>query len=321
MEMPTTVGWSLDSIDMPTRIFREKPFVQFTSAVELYTRRELTNPDDILNGFEGVERVLEKRLNISIFYGLMEGMMDASLLWESSKRLRRRRGFPSWSWSGWLGEIQWKYTDDAQSWIEWHNCYPRSDHSFPEQDTKRCPPPIPQPEQKIDLMLHDPSISPSILRFSTVSASFKLSAAQAIHKSVISPLRKRLTGPSALSTVRPAPADPKLIRAGITDRDGHWCGTINLDEWWLCQVGRPLEFLIMSKVNAFTEDELALWEGILPDSVEEIVYKRPDYGVYNILLVTQQRGIYTRQGLGRILVGSLERSLEPGPLWKDILLG
>src|SRR3954447_1462381 len=82
MEMPLNGGWSLDSIDMPTRIFREKPFVQFTSAVELYTRRELTNPIDILNAFEGVQLVLEKRISAKIFYGVLETMVDSSLIWE-----------------------------------------------------------------------------------------------------------------------------------------------------------------------------------------------------------------------------------------------
>lgn len=136
---------------------------------------------------------------------------------------------------------------------------------------------------------------------------------------VISPLRKRLTGPSALSTVRPAPADPGLIRAGIADRDGQWCGVIDLDETWMSKIGQPLEFIVMSKVRAFTEDELLSWEGSLPDAVEDII-ARPNYGVYNIMLVRNLKGIYFREGLGRILTGALEKALDPGPVWADILL-
>lgn len=318
MEMPCTNGWSLDSIDMPTRIFREKPFVQFTSAVELYTRRELTNANDILNAFTGIEQVLEKRLNTTIFFGLFETMMDSSLIWESTKRLIRRPGFPSWTWAGWLGEIQWKFVEEATSWIEWH-VEDAEGHDFPPQVRPRISPPIPwQSHRKrvVRKLVDNPN---PLLHFDTISTQFTLISPSLIHKSIISPLRKRLTGPSALSTVRPAPADPGLIRAGIADRDGVWCGTIDLDETWMNRVGQSLEFLVMSRVTGFTEDELANWEGTLPDDVEDILAQR-NYGVYNVLLVTEHRGMHYREGLGRVLVSSLSKALEPGPCWRNILL-
>ena len=159
-----------------------------------------------------------------------------------------------------------------------------------------------------------------LLHFRTVTAQFKLIEPSLIHKSVISPLRKRLTGPSALSTVRPAPADPGLIRAGIADRNGLWCGTIDLDASWMPRVGTPLDFLVMSRVSHFTEDELAIWEGTLPDAVEEVLEKR-DYGVYNVLLVSAKDGVCFREGLGRVLVELLDNALEPGAVWRDIVLG
>ena len=321
MEMPSVSGWSLDSIDMPTRIFREKPFVQFTSAVELYTRRELTNPNDILNAFEGMQLVLEKRLGEKIYYGALEAMMDSSILWESTKRLLRRPGFPSWSWSGWIGEIQWKYTEVARSWIDWHANQATGIRHFPKQAYERIVPPIPRPEYYELVSSHKfNSTFPFLLHFRTITAHFKLVAPSLIHKSVISPLRKRLTGPSALSTVRPAPADPGLIRAGIADRNGLWCGTIDLDVSWMPRAGVPLEFLVMSRVSQFTEDELAIWEGTLPDDVEKAMERR-DYAVYNVILISQQDGIYYREGLGRILTEALDRATEPGPVWKDVVLG
>jgi hypothetical protein len=320
MEMPKPNGWSLDSIDMPTRIFREKPFVQFTSAVELYTRRELTNPNDILNAFEGMQLVLEKRISDKIYYGALQSMMDPSILWESTKRLYRRPGFPSWSWSGWIGEIQWKYVEVARSWIQWHADQANDIHSFGKQAYQRIQPPIPQPEYPGPMSRHHLGSSLPLLHFRTVTAQFKLTAPSLIHKSVISPLRKRLTGPSALSTVRPAPADPGLIRAGIADRNGVWCGTIDLDVSWMNRVITPVKFLIMSRVSKFTDDELAFWEDTMPDEVEDTI-KRRDYGVYNVLLVSEHDGVSYREGLGRILAEALDRALEPGPTWTDVVLG
>jgi len=318
--MSAVNGWSLDSIDMPTRIFREKPFVQFTSAVELYTRRELTNPNDILNAFESMQLVLEMRINDRIYYGFLETMMDPSVLWESTKRLLRRPGFPSWSWAGWIGQIQWRYTEPVQSWIEWHADQSTGVYPFPKQANERIPPPIPPPAYPGLLSCHNLGSRLPLLHFRTVAAQFNLIEPSLIHKSIISPLRKRLTGPSALSTVRPAPADPGLIRAGIADRNGVWCGTIDLDVSWMPRVETPLDFLFMSRVSQFTEGEMIIWEGTLPDAIVKVMEKQ-DYGVYNVLLVSQKDGIYYREGLGRILTEALHRAVGLGPEWRDIVLG
>lgn len=326
MEMPFPNGWSLDSIDMPTRIFREKPFVQFTSAVELYTRRDLTNPVDILDAFGGVEQVLEKRLNITIYYGMFEQMMDSSLIWESSKQLKRRPGFPSWSWSGWLGEIQWKFTESAKSWIQWHHSEDGQEeqHHFPAQLVSRIEPPIPweRHKRRIARKLGSSSSVTPLLHFDTIVASFSLIYPLPVHKTIISPLRKRLTGPSALSTVRPAAPDPGLLRTGIANKMGEWCGTIDLDERWSIRTGVPLTFLVMSRMSGFAEEEISMWKDypFFPDYAEEEI-KRVDYGVYNVMLVSETKIGYHREGLGRILTSALANALDPGPCWKDVLLG
>lgn len=325
MEMPCPNGWSLDSIDMPTRIFREKPFVQFTSAVELYTRRELTNAADILDAFGGVEQVLEKRLNVTIYYGLFEQLMDSSLIWESTKRLSRRNNFPSWSWAGWIGEIQWKFTETAKSWIMWHHSEDGPEqHHFPAQLVSRIDPPIPweQHRMRTARKLGRDADHPPYLHFGTVVAHFSLIDPQPVRKSIISPLRKRLTGPSALSTVRPAPADPGLVRAGIADKNGQWCGTINLDEKWGYRTNVSVKFLVLSRLSRFSPDEVEAWQDypFFPDAVEEEI-QRFDYGVYNVLLVSEHKGVYYREGLGRILVSAMANALEPSPCWQDVLLG
>lgn len=322
IETPSNNGWSLNSIDMPTRIFREKPFWQFTSAVELYTQRELTNPNDVLDAFEGVGSVLERRLASKLFFGLLEDMMDTSLMWESTKKLKHRPNFSTMSWAGWIGEIQWKFIEVADSWIDWHT-YHVSDElvPFPPQRRRRIAPPVPRTIET-KAAGYSLSLGATLPRFyfQTLSAHFTLSQPKVISKDAMSPLRKRMTGPSALATARPAPTDPGLIRAGITDRDGQWCGTMDLDEAYRQLVDTPLEFLVMSRLSRFAEAELDIWEGWLPDAIEEELERR-NYGVFNVLLVTCRAGVYHREGLGRILTSSLTRALEPGPVWKDIVLG
>jgi hypothetical protein len=322
IETPATNGWSLNCIDMPTRIFRERLFWQFSSAVELYTQRDLTNPQDILDAFEAVGTVLEARLNMKLFFGMPDNMIDTALIWESSKMLKRRQNFSTMSWAGWVGEIQWKVTEMADSWIEWHTIDQTGDVTpFPVQARRRIRPPVPK---SIDPIPAGYSIccGPTMprLHFQTLSASFTLLRPTTITKDIVSPLRKRMTGPAALSTKRPAPTDPGLIRAGIADKNGEWCGTIDLTMTYRELVSVPVEFLVMSRTNRFTEAEIEAYEGWLPDAVEEEMRRR-DYGAYNVLLVTFRDGVYYREALGRILASAVHRALAPGPVWKDIVLG
>jgi hypothetical protein len=51
--------------------------------------------------------------------------------WQLRARLRRRDGFPSWSWVGWVGNIPWldvaepglrESGGDSKGWIVWSVC-------------------------------------------------------------------------------------------------------------------------------------------------------------------------------------------------------
>ncbi|KPI40622.1 uncharacterized protein AB675_10828 [Cyphellophora attinorum] len=309
---------------MPTRIFRERHFWQFSSAVELYTQRDLTNPNDILDAFEAVGTVLEARLDMNLFFGMPDNMIDTALIWESSKMLKHRQNFSTMSWAGWVGEIQWKVTEMADSWIEWHGADQTSDTitPFPVQTRRRIRPPVPRSTvpTPVGYSILRGSTMPR-LHFQTISATFTLLRPTTITKDIVSPLRKRMTGPAALSTKRPAPTDPGLIRAGIADKNGEWCGTIDLTMTYRELVGMPMEFLVMSRMSRFTEAEIEAYEqGWLPDAVEEEMSRR-DYGAYNVLLVTCRDGVYYREALGRILASAVHRALAPGPVWKDVVLG
>ena len=83
-----------------------------------------------------------------------------------------------------------------------------------------------------------------------------------------------MTGPSALSTARPAPTDPGLIRAGIADRHGQWCGAVDLNVACMNMVGTPLEFLLIYRVSGFSEDEIQSWESHLPDVIDDEIAAR-----------------------------------------------
>lgn len=108
----------------------EHPF-NFEYLVMQYSLRALTDPSDILNGFSGFLKVFE-RAKYPFYHvwgvpivppiakidddGLVEVERSTSdgfirgLWWEIhheyvEERVVRRSGFPSWSWSGWIGPI------------------------------------------------------------------------------------------------------------------------------------------------------------------------------------------------------------------------
>ncbi|KAK3991450.1 heterokaryon incompatibility protein-domain-containing protein [Cladorrhinum sp. PSN332] len=89
-----------------------------------YTRRKITYQSDIIDAFQGVMGAFPGQ---RFWQGLPEVYHDAALLWTTTGASPRREGFPSWSWSGWIGEadtplgsdIGGFYTD-FQSAVEWY---------------------------------------------------------------------------------------------------------------------------------------------------------------------------------------------------------
>ncbi|KAK1573942.1 heterokaryon incompatibility protein [Colletotrichum navitas] len=138
-------GWSLDLVDAPLQMFRQldnRSIWVYMKCVELYTERKLTHDKDIQAAFSGMANLMERRMRAPFIHGLPSSHFDLALLWEPIKSSRRRvveetpgnasiPDFPSWSWTGWVGEVQYKedlvsgildnVSDwlDTRTWIEW----------------------------------------------------------------------------------------------------------------------------------------------------------------------------------------------------------
>ncbi|CAI0641887.1 unnamed protein product [Colletotrichum noveboracense] len=138
-------GWSLDLVDAPMQMFRQlddRAFWVYMKCVELYTERKLTQAKDIQAAFSGMANMMEERMNAPFIHGLPSSHFDLALLWEPVRSVKRRTSstnkndhtipdFPSWSWTGWIGET--KYHDDliggaldnvsqwlnTHTWIQW----------------------------------------------------------------------------------------------------------------------------------------------------------------------------------------------------------
>ena len=71
-------------------------------------QRDLRFPEDILRAFAGAEAVLSQMLGCDLVQGLPTCIFDVALLWQPHEKLARREGFPSWSWAGYVGQIEWR---------------------------------------------------------------------------------------------------------------------------------------------------------------------------------------------------------------------
>jgi hypothetical protein len=86
------------------------PYQSFQTLVKYYSERQLSYDSDALNAAAGLLRMLSGRLGSTMFQGLPRHGLDAYLLFfiRSGKSEQKRNAhFPSYSWAGWKGPVQW----------------------------------------------------------------------------------------------------------------------------------------------------------------------------------------------------------------------
>ena len=84
----------------------------FCELLQEYMTRCLTYPDDVLRAMEGIMRFYEQRAAYTFLEGMPTGPFDAFALFRSDGcALRRRRGYPSYSWAGWIGRLRFSDLD------------------------------------------------------------------------------------------------------------------------------------------------------------------------------------------------------------------
>ncbi|OCL02861.1 HET-domain-containing protein [Glonium stellatum] len=87
-----------------------------------YTSRNMSDPTDILNAFQGITSVLRLSMQTEFWYGLPERYFDLALTWTLLGPHQRRTApirkgqaetskqrFPSWSWAGWVSQAELDY--------------------------------------------------------------------------------------------------------------------------------------------------------------------------------------------------------------------
>lgn len=107
--------------DGPRGISKRDISTLYKAAVKIYTQRSLSFESDIVNAFFGIASALEMSHGGCVLYGLPECILDRAILWVPSattcqrspirmstlSELDRTLAFPSWSWAGWDGPVQY----------------------------------------------------------------------------------------------------------------------------------------------------------------------------------------------------------------------
>jgi hypothetical protein len=78
-------------------------FRKYCQLVTGICSRAMTNPGDILHAFTGISNIFSSSMKCQMVWGLPTSYFDYALLFESlaTIHIRRRPGFPSWTWAGW----------------------------------------------------------------------------------------------------------------------------------------------------------------------------------------------------------------------------
>ena len=113
-----------------------RPFLHYARIVESYSSRKMTFSTDILAAFRGIGSLFHTLAGWKMSNGLIEDVIDASLLWRPKGYLRRRfrsngnpekqtdgedrLRIPTYAWSAWQGPIS--YTPEA---VHLHSLVPR----------------------------------------------------------------------------------------------------------------------------------------------------------------------------------------------------
>ncbi|KLU87922.1 hypothetical protein MAPG_06912 [Magnaporthiopsis poae ATCC 64411] len=97
-------------LSVPAPLSGFLPFISpYMDLTEEYSRREKRDVDDAdtLRAFGGLNHALTAGLTGQQIQGIPDYLVDAFLLFVPTGKLRRRPGFPSYSWAGWEGEFRW----------------------------------------------------------------------------------------------------------------------------------------------------------------------------------------------------------------------
>jgi hypothetical protein len=143
----------------------------YSELVEVYSRKLLTYDSDALNAVTAILTKLQESglYPTGFHWGLPLDRFEDGLTWSSSSELVRREDFPSWSWLGWNGQIDFqkgyfRVDDIPPALSAWKVCSKKFERLVPGATFDNN-------GQVPEAMLEEPAMSPWLFNLDPVEAS------------------------------------------------------------------------------------------------------------------------------------------------------
>ena len=287
---------ALDTDDDPERFY-----IYLQECIWRFQKRSLSFDDDAINAMAGILTRISSLGGIQIWQGVLEAWLPFFLVFASHEYhqgTRRRGSFPSWSWAGWAGQIDW-YSDVGTVHCE-----------FQEVDHDGATRSLWRPDESIEArmkpkdrrgLLNSPQTVPPWMSRSYHLLKFKTT----VLKLRWMPLMESLTPVFDKSRVSIL-VDKTLQPVGLLFCDD--CGTIDLPKG-------ALQFAVLGK-----DIESQLFSQRYMDRKQIVKqFLRPPLAW--VMYLVHTNGVRERRGLGIVSQGCLQDSLSPGPRQEIIFLG
>ncbi|KAI1344551.1 HET-domain-containing protein [Xylariaceae sp. FL0016] len=280
-----------------------------------YSTRDLKMANDYINAMAGVCRRLADYVDCPLLYGVPVVALDCFILfYPHTSGLKRRDIFPSWSWSGWFGQIYYNYgSGNVANWISkntWIIWYQRTESG------ELCP----------TLGVDDSKVSRARELFGSLCDTSQTEASSDIAS-------EALKRPYALLQFWTASVHFALRRID-QDRGEQMMWSFGL--YWTCTTCEVLDedganrgFVTLddpqSSNNNYGSAELIILSASAenPTGAGKVSDPRgmAGGGAYLwVMVVEWVGGVAERKGIGKLHRGALASAQAPGLTWKEIIL-
>lgn len=328
-----------------TRVVRSGTFAAYAKAIGSYISRHSTFKSDVLRALDGLLHVFQLSFKSEFTAGLPNCILDVALMWRPTQRLKRRDGFPSWSWAGWEGQVTYNKPmnverDDTgdiksakkaefgeeriQSLLRWHvysesrsQLDPLNGHGWGIPLSGDAPPEWESvhyfAENRDDFMrlnrplyLSDPK--PTQLQYlSKNDVPHLVVDTSCVETFQLGHHINQKNDLERLNSNAALPAGRRPIRFSIINSEMQWIGVVILDGEGPEWIYKGQhQFILLSEVQYFGLDEVNYAIGEFPN--------------YSIMLVEHdsETGVSTRLGLGRVKKTAW---MMADPVLKTVILG
>ncbi|KAK3996585.1 heterokaryon incompatibility protein-domain-containing protein [Cladorrhinum sp. PSN332] len=321
--------------------------LHYMNAIQDYTWRSLTYQEDAYNAVAGTIRSYESNSRFPFISGLPSKFLEPFITFRACHAsLRRRKGFPSYSWTGWVGAVTFPFVligsctnlnlSAPKIWIKWFctvtTANPHRQQPSPVSALRQLPHlPLNPSSAVLRIAQHPrrnsiPSNYPVIMLQTHPLPTQQTLASQQEASIPSYPLLRFWT----LSiNLRLGEANLQSVATLVNNRgqvggelllDGHDESTFFDDQ---SREGNTLELLVLMegywRLNQVFEQE-SIEKGLCSDfrsyvivmCIEWLEFRGPDSQIIHIA---------ERRGVGQVLLDSVPLSCYPGPVWKEITLG